>query len=275
MTAKTLTGYNAGVSMKPLKLFWHDSKTNFGDWLSPILCERLSGRRVVHAKPNKCDLIAVGSILQRAKHGRFRRRIHVWGSGFIENREETRSYHYYHAVRGHKTAKLLKSPEIRTFGDPGLLSDLLFPDYRHVAKQCLLGIVPHYKDQKDTNIQRFADENPNVRVIDILSPGEDFLRQVAICEFVLSSSLHGLITADAFGIPNAWIKLSDKVRGQGFKFHDYYSVFGIESPAPLDLTSDMSPEKIAELADRYKRPNLARIKEQLLNAFPFQKPREL
>jgi len=261
--------------MKALKLFWHDSKNNFGDWLSPILCEGLSGRPVVHAKPNKCDLIAVGSILQRAKHGRLRRRIHVWGSGFIENCGETRSYHYYHAVRGHKTANLLKGHQMKTLGDPGLLCDLLLPEYQKIAKQCLLGVVPHYKDQKDTRLHKFADENAHVRIIDVLSPGEDFLRQVASCEFILSSSLHGLITADAFGIPNAWIKLSDKVRGQDFKFHDYYSVFGIACPAPLDLTLDISPKHIAELADSYRRPNLARLKEQLLHAFPFPKPREI
>ncbi|MDY6838667.1 MAG: polysaccharide pyruvyl transferase family protein [Thermodesulfobacteriota bacterium] len=261
--------------MKPLKLFWHDSKTNFGDWLSPVLCERLSGRLVVHAKPNKCDLIAVGSILQRAKHGPFRRRIHVWGSGFIEKRGEIRSHHYYHAVRGHKTANLLKGHQIKTVGDPGLLCDLLFPEYQRMEKQCLLGIVPHYKDQQDTNVHKFADGKSHVRIIDILSPGKSFLREVASCEFILSSSLHGLITADAFGIPNAWIKLSDKVRGQDFKFHDYYSVFGTECPAPLDLTSDISPKSIAELADSYMRPNLSRLREQLLYAFPFPKPKEL
>jgi len=233
--------------MKPLKLFWHDSKTNFGDWLSPALCEILSGRPVVHAKPTKCDLIAVGSVLHRAKHGRFRRRIHVWGSGFLEDRGEIRSYHYYHAVRGHQTANLLKSQEIGAFGDPGLLCDILLPKHEQMGKECLVGIVPHYKDQGDTKVQRFGDKTPNVRTIDVLSPREDFLRQVVTCEFVLSSSLHGLITADAFGIPNAWIKLSDRVRGHDFKFHDYYSVFGMECPLPLNLTSDMSPKTFRNL----------------------------
>jgi hypothetical protein len=266
--------------MKPLKLYWSTSlknnKKNFGDWLSPILCERLSGRRVVHAKPNKCDLIAVGSILQRVKHGRFRRKTHIWGSGFIEDCGKINSFHYFHAIRGYKSADMLKCRQhIRTYGDPGLLCDMLFPDHIIISKLYAVGVVPHYKDRQNPILQRFAEKNANIKIIDVLSETEDFIRQVTSCEFILSSSLHGLISADAFGIANAWIQLSDKIRGQNFKFYDYYSGFGINTPKPLFLNADTSLNNILQLANTYSRPNLMKIKQQLLNSFPFPKPREI
>ena len=35
--------------------------------------------------------------------------------------------------------------------------------------------------------------------------------------------MHGRIIAEAYRIPFEWIKLSDKVLGNGFKFEDYLS----------------------------------------------------
>lgn len=42
------------------------------------------------------------------------------------------------------------------------------------------------------------------------------------CEFVLSSSLHGIIFADSYGIPNAHMNVTKQVSGGSFKFHDYF-----------------------------------------------------
>jgi hypothetical protein len=64
-------------------------------------------------------------------------------------------------------------------------------------------------------------------VIDVRREPEAVFRDVAACESILSSSLHGLITADSFRIPSAWAGLSDKVIGDGFKFRDYFSSLGI------------------------------------------------
>jgi hypothetical protein len=72
-------------------------------------------------------------------------------------------------------------------------------------------------------------------VIDVRREPEAVFRDVAACESILSSSLHGLITADSFGIPSAWIELSSKVLGDGFKFRDYFSSIGIRhEPCKLD-----------------------------------------
>ncbi|HQA91106.1 MAG TPA: hypothetical protein PK316_15725, partial [Sedimentisphaerales bacterium] len=90
------------------------------------------------------------------------------------------------------------------------------------------------------------------------------------CECVLSSSLHGLIVADAFGVPNAWLKLSDKVRGNDFKFRDYYSVYDLdEKVIPLRI-EQVDRHAIDGIITNHDRPGLETIKERLLDAFPFR-----
>ena len=259
--------------MAPLKLYWSsglkNGRKNFGDWLSPLLVEALSGREVIHAPPNRCDMTAAGSILQRVKHHWWNRPIHVWGSGFIEPGPSLRARHHYHAVRGKETAALIPGANIQALGDPGLLVERLLPSFGSVPKRTSLGLIPHYKDQLDPAVAEFMRRMPEARILNILGEPEDFLRDLATCQFVLSSSLHGLIAADAFRIPNAWIELSDKVRGARFKFRDYYSVFGLTA-SPLQLPT-ITHDRIEELAAQYTRPGLRDIQQKLEAAFPFTK----
>jgi hypothetical protein len=83
---------------------------------------------------------------------------------------------------------------------------------------------------------------------------------------VLSSSLHGLIAADALGVPNAWIGLSDALRGGDFKFRDYYGVFGIE-PCMLGLSRDLLVDPGPAVA-AWSRPGIDDIRRRLLARFP-------
>lgn len=254
-----------------LKLHWASGKPNFGDWLSPALVALLSGRTEEHASPGRCDLIAVGSILHRLGHRWFNRRVQVWGTGFIEERRTVVARHHYHAVRGWHTARLLRGVELKCVGDPGLLADRLLPDHKTIPKTHRLGLVPHYKDHADPRIAALASQVPGTTVLDVMVDPVEFLRRAAACEFILSSSLHGLIVADSMGIPNAWMSLSDSVRGAGFKFADYYSVFGIDDPKPVDLRGGLSEGVLAEWTRTCQRPGLEEIKSKLVASFPFPK----
>jgi pyruvyltransferase len=45
---------------------------------------------------------------------------------------------------------------------------------------------------------------------------------IASCDAIASSSLHGVITANAYGIPAAWLEFSSKIGGDGMKYIDYF-----------------------------------------------------
>lgn len=130
-------------SKRTLRVHWASSKPNFGDHLSPLICELLSRCPVQYASPARCDLIAIGSVLQRTQEYWWNRRIHVWGTGLLSEPTRYKSKHYYHAVRGRQTASKLINQSVNTFGDPGLLSDQLISS-KHQASRYTIGIVPHY-----------------------------------------------------------------------------------------------------------------------------------
>jgi pyruvyltransferase len=138
------------------------------------------------------------------------------------------------AVRGALTARLIDAPHDVVLADPGLLASTFFK--RPPARRHVLGLVPHYVDIDNPVVQALARKHPReIKVIDVRREPEAVFRDIGACESILSSSLHGLITADSFGIPNAWAGLSDKVIGDGFKFRDYFSSLGIRhEPCKLD-----------------------------------------
>lgn len=244
---------------------------NWGDQLSPVICKILSDRDIVHAKVSKCDMIAIGSILARAKEHVLAKRIHVWGSGFAQPVTKHKTRHFIHALRGKKSAELLTNVEVNVFGDPGLLCDRLIPNHRDIPKKYDLGIVPHYAERENLDFLAFLNTHPEVAFVDIFSDTLGFLERLASCHFILSSSLHGLIAADALAIPNCRFKLSDNIIGGDFKFEDYYSVFDMNQPTATTLEA-FSPTLQDQIAKEYSRPNISAVKEALVGAFPFPPP---
>lgn len=254
------------MSQQTIKLHWAHSKPNFGDCLSPLICELISQRKIVHAKINKCDIIAAGSLLQRKKEWPWARKMNVWGTGFIEQSDKHKSKHTYHAVRGRFSASLLSNKSISVFGDPGLLADQLI-NPTQISKRYEIGIVPHYKDRDFPIITQLKNNFKGAKVIDVFQPPEEVISQIAQCHSILSSSLHGLITADSLKIPNIRIEISSSIRGGDWKFNDYYSTFGIE---PLKISGN-SLKEMADLHsyfEQYNRPRLDQIKDELYQSFP-------
>lgn len=266
--------------MKPIKLYWcrgegrsDAGKQNFGDYLSPMLVEVFSGRRTEYAPVHQADLMAVGSILGReskAKRWGIPRRLHVWGTGTGSEHARYSGRHHYHAVRGALTLGqidgLRSSPAL---GDPGLLAPWVLGDRRaRIAKKIRVGLIPHYADQAEPAVAELLASIPNARLINVFSPVEQVLEEIASCDFVLSSSMHGLIVADSFGVPNQWLLLS-RGRISEYKFADYYSAFGISGIKPVAPQDILRGEwSLEQLAAGYARPALGTIQENLIGSFP-------
>lgn len=261
--------------MGPIKLFWArgtgggNGIRNAGDWYSPLICECLSGRRVDYAPPDRCDLVAVGSLLRRLNRSHWlhrlgvRRRLDIWGTGTLRADDRLAGRHRVHAVRGALTRDRLDAGNAtEVLGDPGLLAARLVPPAS--GKRFAVGLVAHAADRSDPAIQAFLAAHPTVTDIDITSPVTSVLEQISACEFVVSSSLHGLVFADAYRVPNAWVVISDRLIGGRHKFDDYYSAFGMRrEPA---LLPDVHLEPVE--AD-YQRPGVDAVSARLESSFPF------
>lgn len=121
-------------------------------------------------------------------------------------------------VRGYKTAQLLGG-NVPVVGDLGLLLPKVFPmTIPDEQKDC--GFIIHSVDR-----EQFFSQYPQFRpyLINNYNNPRDFVSELSQYKRVVSSSLHGLIFAHAYGIPCVGIEVTDKVMGGNFKYQDYYS----------------------------------------------------
>ncbi len=253
-------------SSKEIYVHWWDGQLNFGDVINKYIAEQLSGKKVIWSsnKSNKEHHLMIGSVLQSCNDKAI-----VWGSGIISDRKTPLfKPKKVYAVRGPKTREVLLSrgidcPEV--YGDPALiLPTLIQPNV--TEKKFTLGIIPHYKN-KDNEF--FNQEFPSdVKIIDIETDDvQKFVDDIASCELIVSSSLHGIIVADAYGIPAHHISFDDAVEGGTFKFFDYYLSVGRECQLPIQISSSTTLDELYLLPKDYK---IEIDIENLLNCCPFK-----
>ncbi|MEJ6783838.1 polysaccharide pyruvyl transferase family protein [Aminobacter sp. Piv2-1] len=258
----------------PIKLFWWGGDTggiNFGDSISPLIVRHLSGKEVVHRTVPHCDVVAVGSLIDTVVRKQWRRdiafrlsRIKVWGSGsFKPHRVRKHRRLDVFAVRGPLTRDAMNLDPDLPLGDPGLLIDRLQP---LVAKRYRWGIIPHVVDADASIISEVSNGTENSIVINLRNPDLlETIRQIMSCDFIVSSSLHGVIAADALGIPHLWTKVGDKVFGVDWKFRDYFLSMEREAPAPISLGGDL--RKLEDQAVRSERSVVEKRQNALESSF--------
>lgn len=279
------------VSTRVIKLYYFNRIINFGDTLNTLIIPLFSKRRVVFSPVLHSELISIGSLLEHLKlkgKRNFRQRIryilslkkvHIWGSGFIKEKTEDQEAFlrktYVHAVRGELTKnRILEMKKVKykniAIGDPGLfVSDLL--KGKSIIKKYKLGIIPHYVDSEDPIFVQVQQTVSNSIIINVHDDPLKIIELISQCETVISTAMHGLIAADSFGIPNRWCKVSDKIKGNDYKFFDYYSAYGIKNPKPLDLNKyDFSRDLVSEIKDQYEITidQVKSIKNNLALSFP-------
>lgn len=190
---------------------------NFGDEIGPMVVRALLADRSLpkaEQSVHEARLLSVGSVLHLAVAGD-----HVWGTGINVKRPATypapQDLKIY-AVRGPRTRDKLNDlgydvPEV--FGDPGLLIRKI-PEFGALnvgAKSRKLALIPNFNDLKQYR------GHPA-----LVSPLQDPLavaRAIASSEFVVGSSLHAMVFADALGVPSRLISSENEPR---FKYDDFY-----------------------------------------------------
>jgi pyruvyltransferase len=183
--------------------------------LSPEVIEYLDGERPVMARRDeKGKLIAIGSIIHTVQDGDT-----VFGTGWkgdkIPDGIKTATVL---AVRGPITRQAIiqaggTTPEV--YGDPALLMPLVYRP-NNVVKKYQVGYIPHYIDDK------FTKDYGEGLVINVLDDWKKVIDQILSCEMIVSSSLHGIILSEAYGIPAVWAVWGDKIVGGRLKYDDYF-----------------------------------------------------
>jgi hypothetical protein len=242
---------------------------NVGDRVNAALVEAASGAPTVHVSDTtRPHLLAIGSILSAATEKSL-----VWGSGLMhpDLGVGRLSDEKIHAVRGKLTRDELNQRGLLLrdvpLGDPGFLAPRLLGIAPEVEPRFRVGIVAHYVDRFHPTVRRLLQQ-PDVLDLNVHEDPEVFLRKMACCECVISSSLHGLIFAEAMGLPNLWVQASDDIAGDGFKFRDWFSTTGRPQSSPHLLTDLDQPD---ELADRAIIHESTIDADALLAAFPRDK----
>lgn len=213
-TAQPRRNHMPSFNTDTVKMHWWTHAPNFGDLLAPWLAEKITGKSVEFVERGQPAYVTVGSILSHVSDGCI-----VWGTGSFgtETPKQINSNAEYTAVRGPLTRNKLETQKIhcpRVYGDPALLTPRFHSPSTEKTHE--VGIVLRWSERK-----RNQHSIPGVKPIflggdDIEGTIEDFLA----CENIISTSLHGLIIADAYDIPNAWLD-SRTPKGLEYKYWDY------------------------------------------------------
>lgn len=236
---------------------WWDGHPNFGDDLTPWLLPEY-GIAPVHSTAGRARMAGVGSILEFLPpdfDGA------VWGSGLMYGRPHPLPQAHVLAVRGLLTRELIGAPDDVALGDPGLLVA------RRISRPRVrwdVALVPHgHHRQHEPFLALARSEGYRVRVVNVHQSAARVVREIAAADAVVTTSLHGLVTADAFGIPATWTALEPPLSGGPFKFHDYESVLTPGSSRFVTFDPRMSMSELLASAATAPKPAVERVCDDL------------
>lgn len=236
---------------------------NLGDSLGEVIIKYMLDQRGIDIdKPisKTKHLYCVGSNI----HGGYQDAT-IWGSGiFPKDRKRTFLQKIcgrkldIRAVRGPLTRELVlqyghKCPEV--YGDPAILLPLIYhPEISKVRERL---VIPQFFGEVD-----FRKNHPDEFMISMnTNDYKSVVNEILASGIVYTSSLHGIILAEAYGIPAVFFRSLNK--SKDFKYLDYYYSTGRRDVILSNSFEDalkVSPPPL---------PDLSKLQEDLLNSFPY------
>lgn len=265
----------------PIRLYWWGKKTNFGDLIGPWLVREMSGRPVRNIKGrSRADgvtgLATVGSLIQNFD----RPGLEVWGTGTMKPISRRRAAWLaarrpsrIHAVRGPKThwhiTRRLGWEAPKIYGDPAVLLPRLYtpgprPDV--AGKTAIVAHHTHAETLKRLDPDRF-------HWVEVIDDPDTVVDQIAAAGRVISSSLHGLIVAQAYGVPWTWLQLGDELlAGSGFKYEDFFASLDREQVSEAVVPdAEVSDVTFTRLGEQATAPRWTMSFDPLWDAFPYHR----
>jgi pyruvyltransferase len=197
---------------------------NFGDLLAPVIVAALARRAGLSLdRPRRSGrLVSVGSVIHLTRPGDV-----LWGTGVNGQHLEAKvpGHLDIRAVRGPRTRGWLtergiEAPDV--FGDPVLLLGLARPDLVARRPRHDTTVIFNMRDAKHVDWEAIPR---GVNVVNAQAPVEECLLAISESRLVVASALHGIIVAEALGIPARAIQALVE---PAFKYHDYFEGTGRE-----------------------------------------------
>lgn len=262
----------------PINLYWWSRHKNFGDLIGPWMVETITGRPTRNIKgrnaPKSVTGLATAGSLMTALD---RPGLEIWGTGamrpisrrraeMLKDREPAR----IHAVRGPLTRRTLRRrlgwsvPAV--YGDPAMLVPRLYMPRPRPDVAGKTAIVAHYIHKQTLG----ALDRERFHWIEVQDDPDTVVDQIAAARRVISSSLHGVIIAQAYGVPWVRLKVAGEPLGGGdFKFQDFY--LGLEGEAVRE--AEVEPGLVTDagmtaIGDTAHAPRWTIDGDRLWDAFP-------
>jgi pyruvyltransferase len=154
----------------------------------------------------------------------------IYGSGIIDSEIKISGVPLkILSVRGPKTREVLLKNNIdcpEKYGDPALLLPVYYkPRLLKSNKGC---VIPNMGTHESNSVLLKLVNEYGLDLIDMTKYDKwtDIIDKIANSKFVISESLHGLIVAETYNIPNIWVELKKHPDYWDFKFQDFYESIG-------------------------------------------------
>lgn len=180
------------------------------------------------------------------------------------------------SVRGPKTREVLINRGISCpmeYGDMALLLPLYYKPKAPINKENPVIILNHGTNLDDViETVRDIQNKFDAKFVSMseYSNWIDIIDNIVNARFVLSESLHGLIVAETYGIPCAWVELKKHPEYWNFKFEDFYESIGKVGEQSVKLYQEEYEDIITEKVSNWKKSNInhAKILQNILeNAY--------
>lgn len=250
-------------------------KNNWGDDLNKYFFEYVTNKKIINYPFSKTLLLRkikafslIGSIVTFYDlNGKV-----VYGSGIMNpNRTIRNKPSKIISVRGPETRRVLVEKGIKCpehYGDPALLLPLFYtPKKKKINKGGLILNMGTGNEEIEPVLNIINDMNlVRIDMTDYQN-WTDIIDKICSCDYILSESLHGLIVAETYGIPNVWVELKNHPDYWKFKYIDYYKSID-KTENILHITNQSQIIEIQDRINNWKKGNINY--DVLLSYFPFK-----
>ena len=263
--------------MKTISAFWIPSPdykyTNFGDILTPYILNKYQINCAYDDK--NPQMYGIGSLLHTIPRDY---KGFIWTTGYMYPTHTLHLKENPIAVRGKLSLKQFPNNDTSNtvLGDGGLILDKIYKP--KTKKKYKIGIFPNYVDivnMRDNPIEEFSiikNYPHDVLLIDPRNYIETVIDQAYSCENIITSSLHGAVLSDSYGINYGIFKSREtsialhQMQGS-FKFKDYLSTFDINfEKCDLELEKNISFEQCLSICKQVNKPILENVKQYLVKS---------